>query len=218
MLKSAHHTQTKTATKMGLTIVVTDTEYQLVNAKGEVIANGPDLKDLLATQAKLNAATTPKAPRKAKAKKAAKSDDESEDDEGADDEEETEEGDKSASVVKPKYKARYAERALKGTCSDAMAKAFAAFTKLNDEGKPDPKGDLDMGRVRQVAADNGVSLKGYKTSGRGWQGRQRMTLGNILRGMIRQGTDVKVGTQSFKGDEVKPKTKKVRKAKAKKKV
>lgn len=213
MALKVHHTQNKLAASLGLTIAhgEHEGEFALVNSTGVMVSHGPDLKALLAAEVKAAAVLSPKAtakPRKAaapkKARKAAKRKARrSSDDEDGDEGDEPE----PASVVKAKYKARYAKSEIRGTNDDAFAAAFRAAT-INDDG------DLDMARVARVARVNSVDMSAYKTTGRGWQGRQRMTLGNMLRAKVRHGVDVEIGTKSFKGDKVEPK---VRKARAKKK-
>jgi hypothetical protein len=205
MLK-VHHTQNKLAATLNLTVDPSGATYVLRNGDGAVVAEGTDLKGMLGTLAKgaPKAPKSPKAPKAAqpkKARKAAKAKRKAakSSDEDGDDEDDPE----PASVVKSKYKARYAKSELKATNDDAFAVAFHAATFNED-------GELDMQLVRAVARANGVSLVKYGTSSRGWQGRQRMTLGNILRGMVRHGTDVTIGSKSFKGAKVEPKARKAK--------
>lgn len=196
MMKKPHHTQTKLAAKFGATIDHSGVEYMLAMPSAgdamEVVGHGPDLKALLERLAAANApAKAPPPARKPAAKKARKAlRGRLEGDEDKESEE-----DVSRSVVKPKYKAAYSKRSIKGTCSDAFAAAFRAETVNED-------GDLDIAALRRVASANSVSLAKYTTRNRGWEGRLRMTLGNLLRGLVKKGTDVTIGPKTFKGAKV----------------
>lgn len=198
-LKAPHHTQTKLAAKLGVTIKIMSgsegDQYALVSATDadKVISSGTDLKALLDSLVKANAPA--KAPRKArkpaKAKRRARKTSDEDGEEGDEDEDGDEEEKVSLSVVKPKYKAKY--RPHKDSNGDAMAMAFRAFV-INEDG------ELDLSALQSVAQTNGLSVNKYtRVRNRGWQGRARMSIGNILRGMIRRGEDVTIGDKTFKG-------------------
>lgn len=115
-------------------------------------------------------------------------------DEGEEDGGEKEE----SSIVRGRYKKEYGKPAH---CGDEMALAFAGFVQ-------DEEGGLDLGKLAQVAGANGVDLKRWSHLN---NGQKRMNLGNVLRGLIRKGTDVKVGSKTFKGEKVEPKAKPAKK-------
>ena len=189
-----HHTQIKQAKALGFDVkidVATGT-ITLVDTKGQLAdITGTDAKAVLAEALRVAKDRLPKPNRAAKRKAAAKARKarrEDDEDGGEDDEEEK----VSGSVVKPKYKAIYAKNELKDTNNDAFAHAFAEFTVTED-------GELDVARVITVARDNGIDTKKYSSRNRGWEGRLRMTIGNILRGKVRRGEDVTIGPKTFKG-------------------
>lgn len=126
--------------------------------------------------AKKTAKSAKKAP---KAKKAAKGNDEDGEDESEDDQ-------PVATIVKPKYKAEYAQH--DGTCGDRMASAFSKFCR-NDEG------ELDLAKLAAVKKANGIAAVRWAKLN---PGQQRMNASNVLRGMLRRGDDVTVGSEKFK--------------------
>lgn len=178
-----HHTITKAAAKLGLTIVQ--------NADGTVTIGGytaATAKDALAL---VNTARKP-----TRAAKADEGDEEdgNEDGPGTTDDDATGEAEEdgseydglSRSVVKPHYKAAY--KPHDDTCGDEFTVAFT------DECH-DPETDtVDMAALVAIAKANGVDM------GR-WAGRnvgmQRMNLGNVLRGLMRQGKRVVIGKNVF---------------------
>ena len=91
-------------------------------------------------------------------------------DEAADAAEEEEEP--SGSVVKDKFRARYAELGHPSHCGDWLADILNNLLKAN--------GQTDMERCKAIYEANGVDMSKYKTSGNGWQGRYRMTGRNKL--------------------------------------
>lgn len=93
-------------------------------------------------------------------------------DDAADNAEEAEEEKISASVVKDKFRARYAEAGHPTHCGDELA------TKLNSLVGLNSKTDLDL--FDRICTQNGVDLSKYKRTGNGWQGRLRMTGRNLL--------------------------------------
>lgn len=119
---------------------------------------------------------------KAKARKAAKNEDG--EDEGEDDQ-------PVATIVKPKYKAEYAQH--DGTCGDRMASAFSKFCRNED-------GELDLAKLAQVKKANGIAAVRWSQLN---PGQQRMNASNVLRGMLRRGDDVTVGSEKFKATKPK---------------
>lgn len=103
------------------------------------------------------------------------------------DEEEAEEG-SAEEVVRRRYRMRYAE--TDNHCNDAMAVAFYGECRV--------EGEVSLDKLKEIAAANAVDL------GR-WRGRNigmiRMNLGNVLRGKLRHGEQVKIGKQTFKPEK-----------------
>lgn len=87
------------------------------------------------------------------------------------------EEEKRGSVVKSRFKQRYAERGTPRGNNDWLFQTLAHHT-LDDNGK------LDVAALDAIAQANGVSLDKYKREGNGWQGRLRMTAGLILRPIV----------------------------------
>lgn len=207
-----HHTQVKQAAALGYAVEIKDEQAVFTNkTTGETIVTSDVKATLAALLAKAPKAKKPRkvGPPKPRKARRVRDEDEAEDDEA---EAEDEDEDASRSVVKAKYKAIYGARKdeLKNTNGDAFAKAFRAETTAEDSG------DLDVNALVGVAKANGIDAKPYLLNrNRGWEGRARMSIGNRLRGMQRRGVDVTVGSQTFKGLPVKPKAKRVRKAKPK---
>jgi len=90
-------------------------------------------------------------------------------DEAADAEEEEK---PSGSVVKDKYRAKYAEMGHPSHCGDWLADILNNLVKAGEH--------TDMERCKAIYEMNGVDMSKYKTSGNGWQGRYRMTGRNKL--------------------------------------
>lgn len=197
MASYLHHAVIAKAKKHGITMVSTGhgiftaTDATGVKHEGEVKDASAWLDNLLKVSKPAKRAKAAKVakPAKAKAKKTAKARDE--DGEG-DEEDEGDEEAVSGSIVKGKYKAKYAENEgiLKGSNGDDMAEALKTFT--------DSDGDMNLDALRRVARDNKVEFGKYEHMKN--NGQKRMIIGNILRGMIRRGVDVKVGTRTFKGE------------------
>lgn len=135
-------------------------------------------------------ARKPRAQRKAakgkakgkRGKKARKTDDEDSDD-------------KRASVVPSKYKARYAK--THDSNGDGIAEAMRAATT-------DESGDTNIDDILRIGKQNGIDAAkrwGHLRNRDGSVnvGMIRMNLGNCLRGLHRQGTDIKIGTKVVKG-------------------
>lgn len=83
----------------------------------------------------------------------------------------------TASIVPLAAKARYAAHG--GTCGDELAEAFAA---------------VDPALWAQVATQNGVDFGRWSHLN---PGQQRMNLGNVLRGKLRRGEQVRVLDETF---------------------
>lgn len=197
-----HHATLKRADKVGVTLI--EHEGQTIAYKAgdnsKELASGKDSKKVLAeAEAMLNpkpAAPTKKngekrkQPGKKKAKKKAKKRGNSEDGD-----EESDEGEGSKSVIKAKYKAKY--RPNKDTCGDPLVKPVFDYTHPDGE-------DVDLKRLVKLGKDNGVDALdrwGHLKTKSGAQnvGMIRMNLVNVLRGKLRQGTDVTIGDKTVKG-------------------
>lgn len=88
-----------------------------------------------------------------------------------------------SSKVKPQYKAAYGKEE---NCGDAMAKAFKAVC---DEYEDKADG------VVVIAKANGIDLSRWEGKN---PGMVRMNLGNVLRGMVKRGEKVKIGSKTYK--------------------
>jgi len=91
------------------------------------------------------------------------------------DEDETEEK-APASVVAPKFKAKYAAKGDPRNCGDWLAKVLKDAVLDEDR-------HLDVARLQRIAKMNGVSPE-YDNRSPGWQGRMRMTIGLRMRPVI----------------------------------
>ena len=91
------------------------------------------------------------------------------------------------SIVRPKYKTAY--RPHDDTNGDGVAEALIEHCR-------DGKGQLDLHKLGAIANQNGVDLARYKHLN---NGQIRMNVGNRLRSLIRNGTDVVIGTLCFAG-------------------
>lgn len=134
------------------------------------------------------------------------------------------EGDENegGSVVPQKYRERYG---VTQRCGDDVAEYLSGYVTLPralKNGKQDIDGGLDRAKLREVAVANNLVEKldfyenredkrGNPLNG----GLIRMNISNILRGMVRRGERVVIGTKVWEAREVaKPKrTKKAAKAK-----
>jgi len=76
------------------------------------------------------------------------------------------------SVVKSKYRARYAEDGHPTTCGDELA------TRLNNLLHND--GGTNLALLETICNLNEISLEKYNRTSNGWQGRLRMTARNML--------------------------------------
>lgn len=92
----------------------------------------------------------------------------------------------SKSVVQKKYAQKYGATRHTG---DEIGTALAAFVL-------DDKKVLDLDKLAQVATANGIDLSKYASRNRGMQ---RMTVGNILRGLHNKGQEVTIGDTKIVG-------------------
>lgn len=102
-------------------------------------------------------------------------------DEGVDDDDEPE---ITGSVVPDKYKKLYAEQGHPTNCGDWYADTIARFCRVMDE---KGKEVIDIDRLCDIATANAVTPERYGKLGietNGWQGRYRMTVGNMMRPRI----------------------------------
>lgn len=76
------------------------------------------------------------------------------------------------SVVKPKYRAIYAEAGHPAHCGDEMAEKL---NNLVNNGK-----GTNIEFFQMILTANEIDMSKYKTTGNGWQGRYRMTGRNVL--------------------------------------
>lgn len=103
---------------------------------------------------------------------------------GGEDEDGETETKKSKNVVPAKYRAKYGKEQ---NCGDEMAAALKKFVT-------NPDGTCNPTTLEVVADANGLheTLMGYRNSGKNI-GMQRMNIGNILRGRVKNGKKVTVG-------------------------
>ena len=86
------------------------------------------------------------------------------------------------SVVPKRWQEVYAKSELKGTNDDRIARALDEATKT--AGKADPA------KIRAIGELNGVDVE--RRWGARNVGMQRMNLGNVLRGRIKRGEEVRL--------------------------
>jgi hypothetical protein len=93
------------------------------------------------------------------------------------------------SVVPGRYKKRYA--ATRNTCGDPLAIAFKDYT-FDVDG--DGRDSVDMAKVHEVAKANGIDTTAYASLN---NGMVRMNVANRLRGMLKHGKTVTIGSQTL---------------------
>ena len=114
-------------------------------------------------------------------------------------EDEDGEGEGTGSIVPQKYREIYGAAQ---NCGDEMALALTAYVT-------DAEGDLIRENLREVAAANDIEDKLAKWEYKGLNGGLlRMNTGNVLRGKLRRGEQVAVGTQMWEAREVEKKSRK----------
>lgn len=103
------------------------------------------------------------------------------------------------SIVPMKFKARYSKH--NGTCGDDMANELKAATTTRNADKREV---LDVEALWSIARANGLeaSIAKYVALN---NGQKRMNVGNKLRGLLNQGTDVVIGKRRFKAEDHTPK-------------
>ena len=95
---------------------------------------------------------------------------------------------KSNSIVPMRWKLAYELTKLPGTCGDKMAQAFAEAIVTEE-------GPISLVELRKIGTANKVDVA--KRWGHCNPGQQRMNLSNVLRGMVRRGETVKIGSETF---------------------
>lgn len=117
--------------------------------------------------------------------------------EGGDEEEEEES--EGGSIVPQKYREIYGAAQ---NCGDEMALALTAYVT-------DVEGELILENLREVAAANDIDDRLAKWEYKGLNGGLlRMNTGNVLRGKLRRGEQVAVGTKMWAAREVEKKPRK----------
>lgn len=116
------------------------------------------------------------------------------------------------SVVPEKYRIKYG---VTQRCGDEVAEALSGYVTLPRAGKKDIDGGLDRSKLREVARANGLEAKldeyenatnrnGDPLNG----GLIRMNISNILRGKVRRGEQVSIGSRVWEAREVEKKPRK----------
>ena len=106
------------------------------------------------------------------------------------DENEVDEGEDAADSEGDKVGKKYRERYGKlGHTGDEIAELLKAHC-VGEDGK------IDTGKLDKLCSANGIEYGKYQHLN---VGMQRMTIGNILRGMNRKGEVVKIGTTKVPG-------------------
>lgn len=196
MTLSIHHATAKKAEKLGVTLTIEGDRVIAIDTENDPDRefSGTNAKDLLDRVLSLRPGAD------------SDGDDEGDDEGDEQDEGDGEEGDdadegdgegtadaddedepaESGSIVKPKYRQAY--EVFDGTCGDAFAEAFTSACRNGE-------GEFDIDALRSVASTNGIDLDAR------WGhlnvGQRRMNLSNVLRGMVRRGEKVTVGSQPF---------------------
>lgn len=121
-------------------------------------------------------------------------------------EEATEEDEEdSGSIVPTKYRIRYG---APQNCGDEVAIALTTYVTLGRATKKNPDGGLDREKLAEVCRDNGLSVKLNQWTDRGLNGGLlRMNTSNVLRGMVRRGETVKIGSDIWNPKPVETETK-----------
>lgn len=127
-----------------------------------------------------------------------------------------EEGDDEApgSIVPEKYRVLYG---AEQNCGDDVAQVLTAFVTVARASKKNPDGGLDRAKLRAVAEVNGIGSKLADWEDRGLNGGLlRMNTSNVLRGMVRRGERVEIGSQVWEADPSKLEARKEARKAAKK--
>lgn len=127
--------------------------------------------------------------------------------------EEDEEAD-GGSIVPTKYRILYGAAQ---NCGDEMARELTGYVTLERASKANPDGGLDLPKLREVAAANGIADKLAKWEDRGLNGGLlRMNTSNVLRGMLRRGEQVVVGKRTWAANPALAEARAAKKSRAKK--
>lgn len=186
-MANLHHTQTKQAAKLGITILKDGLRHE---QSGQSVPFGDDPRATFAAfLATLNGAVIKapaKAKRKAPAKRKAKSEDEDEDD--GEDEDEEQEVRRSGMI----HKEYYDEYQRKGNgCADdldlALRDAFRVY-KMDKKGQPTRDYRFDLEGFEKWAKKTGCWREHFKDMN---PGQIRMNCSNVARQMIKDGEPVK---------------------------
>jgi hypothetical protein len=114
-------------------------------------------------------------------------------DAAADLKQEAEDEEKSGSVVKEEYRARYKEMGHPTTCGDDLAVILDNLCK--------GKTATDLQRFEDICEANGVALGKYNRTSNGWQGRLRMTGRNMLARKVWLNNGLLIMPPNFDGAE-----------------
>lgn len=114
---------------------------------------------------------------------------------------EVEEEGEGGSIVPEHYRILYgaAQR-----CGDEISEVLTAYVTTGRANKNDPDGGLDRAKLYEVAETNNI---GHKLAG--WEdhglngGLLRMNTSNVLRGMVRRGELVTIGSEVWPADPAK---------------
>ena len=93
------------------------------------------------------------------------------------------------SIVPASFKKLYAEH--DGSNGDKIAAAFKSYTTTTNK---DGRECMDEDKLAEVAKANGIDIKAYAKMN---NGQKRMNVGNKLRGMLKQGNTVSIGSLKF---------------------
>lgn len=108
------------------------------------------------------------------------------------------EGEGKARLVPKKYVEKYGKARSN---QDEIANALKEYVA-------DDKGKIDEAKLAGVAKDNGLSEKLHEYQGKNLNvGMQRMNIGNLLRGLVNKGHDVKIGKTTIRGKPIEKKEK-----------
>lgn len=131
------------------------------------------------------------------------------------DADEEDEGDEApGSIVPEKYRVIYG---AEQNCGDDVAQVLTAYVTTDRASKKNPDGGLDRAKLRAVAEINGIGHKLANWEDRGLNGGLlRMNTSNVLRGMVRRGERVEIGSQVWEADPSKLEARKEARKAAKK--
>lgn len=130
------------------------------------------------------------------------------------DADEGDEDEAPGSIVPEKYRVLYG---AEQNCGDDVAQVLTAFVTVARASKKNPDGGLDRAKLRAVAEVNGIGSKLADWEDRGLNGGLlRMNTSNVLRGMVRRGERVEIGSQVWEADPAKLEARKEARKAAKK--